>query len=375
MFLDIGTYKGKAVTMDMNNSFNSHVAVIGVSGSGKSVQCQRMICSAVRQGGTVCAFDLHNTLAENQIFGNYQHFFKENMREINADGNGIPCDILSPIRYADGTMENPVDTIEALVGILGQAFKFGCVQKAELRHAIQTVYNRHLFEEMGIAAIDATLSEIDGKKAGEIREKMFSLTAHNIFRSGGSLLEKGKLNVFRLSRYDLATQGIVTEILLSYLWRLANAEQFQKEKLFIFIDECQNLSSGKNSVLAQMLSEGRKFNISLILATQLFKEGSMSAVQQRMTQCGLMLYFKPIANQVKATARLIDSSMESQWSNCLRQLGIGEFVAVGSFRVDGKPKRGAIKVSAVEKAENPQESKYTDVSQLCRGMVFAPTVN
>lgn len=372
MFLDIGAYRGKAVTMDVDNSLNSHVAVIGVSGCGKSVQCQRMICSAIKQGGTVCVFDSRHVLADDQIFWKYQDFFKQNIRKINAEKTGIPCDLFTPLLYADGTMENPIDTIGALTDVLGQVLKLGYMQKAEIRYAIQSVYDRQLFEKMGIAAIDVVLNEIDGKRAREIKEKIYPLTVHNIFRSGGQLLEKGKINVFRLSHYDLATQEMVIEMLLSYIWRLANAEQFRKNKLFIFIDEVQNLSSGKNSVLAQMLSEGRKFNISLLLATQLIAEGSMSVVEQRMTQSGLMLYFKPAANKVNATARLIDSNMVNDWGRCLRQLGVGEFIAVGSFRIDGKPKNGAIKVSAVEAREAPQEVKNSNSNQNCRGMVFVP---
>ena len=354
MILDIGRYREKEVTVDVDNLLNSHVALIGTSGCGKSVQCQRMICSAVKQGGTICIFDSHNTFADDQIFWKYKDFLSENIKEINAEKAGILCDLFTPLQYADGTMEDPIDTVGALTNVLEQALRLGCMQKAEIRHAIQTVYENQLFEEMGIAAIDLVLSEMDGKRTKELREKLYPLTAHNVFRPGSQLLENGKINIFRLSRYDLATQEIIMEILLSYIWRLANAGQFQN-KLFVFVDECQNLASGKNSVLAQMLSEGRKFNISLMLATQLISEGSMSVVQHRMTQCGLMLYFRPAGDKVNATARLIDSNNERDWSKCLRQLGVGEFIAVGSFRIDGRPKNGAIKVSAVETKEPLQK--------------------
>lgn len=374
MFLDVGTYKGKAVTMDVDNSLNSHVAVIGTSGCGKSVECQRMICSVIKQGGTVCIFDLHSVLADDQIFWKYKDFFEENMWEINAGYAGIPCNLFTPIKYPDGTLENPIDTVGALTNALEQALKLGCMQKAEMRRAIQWVYDNHLFEKMGIAAIDAALDEINGKRIQELKEKMYPLTAHNLFCSGERLFEKGKINVIRLSHYDLSTQEIVIEMLLSYIWRLANAGQFQENKLFIFIDECQNLSSGKNSGLAQMLLEGRKFNISLMLATQLIAESNMSVVQQRMTQCGLMLYFKPAANKVNETAKLIDSNMVNDWNRCLRQLGIGEFIAVGSFRIDGKPKNGAIKVSAVEARESPEKSKDKEINQDYRGRVFMPVM-
>lgn len=104
---------------------------------------------------------------------------------------------------------------------------------------------------------------------------------------------------------------------------------------YILIDECQNMPSGKDNALAQIRSEGRKFGVNLKLATQMILRGTTSAVQQRITKCGLMLYFRPPANRVNMTARMIDTAAERDWSRVLRRLGIGEFVADGSFMIDG----------------------------------------
>lgn len=128
-----------------------------------------------------------------------------------------------------------------------------------------------------------------------------------------------------------------------------NSNKFKAVPIYIFIDEFQNLLSAKGNALAQMLSEGRKFGVNLILASQMVLQGTTSAVQQRITQCGLMLYFQPAANRISATARMIEESAESDWSRILRSLGIGEFIASGSFIVGGKERNGALKVTAYEK--------------------------
>ncbi len=355
--LDIGKYKGKPVTTNDDNLKNRHIAVIGESGSGKTVECQRLICSAVKQGHTIIAFDMHGTLAGDQIFWKYKETFETYMYEIHARESGIPCNLFSPIKYRDGTFENPIDTIGALTDVVADTINAGCIQSAELRKAFQYTYELGNYDEMGFKAIDDALKFAGNKVAEVLREKLYFLTSHNVFVPGEKMFEEGKINIFRLSRFNLKAQETVAEMILSYLWRLANAEQFKDKQIYIFVDECQNLPSGKNNALAQILSEGRKMGVNLILATQMVLQGNASAVQQRIMQCGLMLYFKPAANRVATTAKMIDARAEAEWSRLLRTLSIGEFVADGSFIVDGKVKNEALKISAVETKGDVDEDR------------------
>lgn len=355
--LDIGKYKGKPVTTNDDNLKNRHIAVIGESGSGKTVECQRLICSAVEQGHTIIAFDMHGTLARDQIFWKYKEIFETYMYEIHAHESGIPCNLFSPIKYRDGTFESPIDTIGALTDVVADAINAGCAQSAELRKAFQYIYESGNYDEIGFKAIDDALKFAGNKVAEALREKLYFLTSHNVFVPGEMMFEEGKINIFRLSRFNLKTQETVAEMILSYLWRLANAEQFKDKQIYIFVDECQNLPSGKNNALAQILSEGRKMGVNLILATQMVLQGNASAVQQRIMQCGLMLYFKPAANRVATTAKMIDARAETEWSRLLRTLNIGEFVADGSFIVDGKVKNEALKISAVETKGDADENR------------------
>ena len=357
--IDIGRYKGKLVSINTQELENQHIAVIGMSGSGKSVECQRIISSIVQQGGTVIAFDIHHTLSNDQIFWKYKPIFDEHIFEIEAHRKGIPCPLFTPVTYPDGTEEEAVDLIGSLTDVLAGALHIGSTQKTELRKALWYVYEAGEYETEGFAAVDKALKNVGNKAAAEVREKLYFLTMHNIFRPGGELFHPGKINIFRLSRFSLQMQVAVTELILAYLWRFANSEQLKGSELYLFIDEFQNLPSGKDSALAQMLSEGRKLGVNLILASQMILQGTTSAVQQRIAQCGLMLYFRPAANRVGLTAKMLDGASDSDWVRLLRTLQIGEFIASGSFMVDGVPKKGNLKVSAVEKRENsPEQEKY-----------------
>lgn len=370
--MELGKYNGRVVTTDNEGLTNRHISLIGASGSGKTVECQKLISSAVEQGATIIAFDMHGTLADDQIFWKYRDVFNSYSHEIDAQSNGIPCELFTPICYSDGIMEEPADTVGAVTDILSDVVQAGSIQRTELRHAVWHVYETDGYAENGLNSLDEAFRSAGNKTASVLREKLYPLISRKIFVAGQELLHQGKINIVRLSRFSLKTQEMIAELLLAYLWRLANAGQFKQHEIYVFIDECQNLPSGKESALAQILSEGRKFGINLILATQMILDGSASAVQQRITQCGLMLFFKPAANRISTTAKMIDSHLESEWGRCLRQLKVGEFIAVGSFMIEGKSKNGALKVSAVEEKSTqfPSGSEKQEWNQ--RGMVRMP---
>jgi DNA phosphorothioation-dependent restriction protein DptH len=206
-----------------------------------------------------------------------------------------------------------------------------------MRLAIDDVFRKHCYESEGFQAVGFALMKAGDKQSAQLYERMLPLFSRNVFREGSGLVQKNKINIIHLSRMDLATQHVVTEMLLSYFWRLGNADQFKGEgKISIFLDECQNLDASKNAPLSQLISEGRKMGISLLLATQMIIAGSNSAVQQRILQSGLQLYFKPANNQVMQTAKLLNTGNENMWANVLGNLKTGQFVALGNLSIGNR---------------------------------------
>ena len=74
----------------------------------------------------------------------------------------------------------------------------------------------------------------------------------------------------------------------------------------MFVDEVQNMSYSARGMLSSLLAEGRKFNINLILATQLVTFNSTNQTQRKMLQSGLMLYFQPADSDMSMTAKMIE---------------------------------------------------------------------
>lgn len=363
--IELGKVNGANVLWDVEHSPNAHVAVIGSSGSGKSVQAQKIICELIKAGETVLVMDTHGTFSDDQIFDVYKELIEENLNVVEVYEAGVPCHLFEPITFADGTVEHRIDTIGAIVDVLGRSLKLGVKQKTALRYAVQSVMDNGTYIEEGFRALGYALEAGGDKVSLEVHERMLPLFEHNVFQDGEGFIINNKINVLRLSKLDLGTQSVVAELVLSHLWRLANAEQFKRKKLFLFIDECQNMDSSSNGPLALMISEGRRMGINLILATQMILQGTTNSVQQRISQCGLILYFKPAANRVGLTARMINASNEMQWSRVLGELQVGEFIASGCLMLANRRITYPIKISSYEdRSGSGTERKNT------RGMVF-----
>ncbi len=346
--IEIGETVGTSVQWDIEHSANAHVALIGASGSGKSVQAQKIICGLVQAGGTVLIIDQHGSFTDDQILPAYRNDIDSQRNDIDACIEGIPCRLFTPVEYLDGSVERETDTVNAITDVLSRSMKLGIKQRTTLRYAIQRVIQEETYMKAGFAAIGDALQESDDNISFELVEKMSPLFEHNVFKDGGGLIVDNKINIVHLSKLALPTQKIVTEVLLSYIWRLGNAEQFKEKNFYLFVDECQNVDTSSESPLALMISEGRRMEINLILATQMILQGTTNSVQQRISQCGLILYFKPAANRVGQTAQLISSSNKIQWARTLTGLKVGEFIATGNLLLVNRPIRYPVTVSAYE---------------------------
>lgn len=347
--INLGKVNNIPVFWNLRSSVNSHVALIGGSGGGKSVQAQRIICEIVKEGGTVLVIDSHTAFTDDQIFFKHKEVIDKYRNDIEVYDTGIPCHLFEPVRFMDGIIEKKVDTVGAITDVICRSLKFGVKQRAALRHAVEFTMDSNLYKESGFKAIGCGLKNVGDKVSMEVYERMLPLFEHNVFRAGDGLIMDNKINIVHLSKMDLTSQAVVSEIILSHIWRLANADQFKQKNLFVFIDECQNMDSSSDGPLAVMISEGRRMGVNLILATQMILLGTTNAVQQRISQCGLILYFKPAANRVSLTARMINPGNETQWIAALRDIKVGEFIASGGISLMERTISYPLKVSAVEK--------------------------
>lgn len=344
--IKLGQIRNSSVYFNSEGSFNEHILILGKSGTGKTVLAEKLFLEIIKDGGTIIAIDLHHALNADQIPEEFRKEFIEATHEVDAYDSSIPCPLFAPIQFSDQKNENAIDTVSAVTNVLAQALQLRFRQKSVLKNAVEYVHSNHLYEERGISALREPLLSNSTDSAANVANKLEQVMEHNIFVDGGLFIQENKINIIRLSKFDLTTQVTVAEIILAYIWRLASSRSILFEKLYICIDEFQNFSLGNQSTIARFLSEGRKFKTNLLLITQSLSMCFDSSEQKRLLQSGLQIYFRPPGNESRAVARLLAPDDVSNWQNLLRGLQIGEFIGNGPFLVNKTRLEQPLKISS-----------------------------
>jgi DNA phosphorothioation-dependent restriction protein DptH len=111
------------------------------------------------------------------------------------------------------------------------------------------------------------------------------------------------------------------------------------------LDEIQNLDHRSDSPIDKMLREGRKFGLSLILATQTTSQFDQEQ-RDRLFQAGHKLFFKPADTEIDRFAALLSlSTNESKaiWAERLAKLQKGQCWSLGPVLTSG----GSLQTKAV----------------------------
>lgn len=316
------------------NAANGHICITGTSGNGKTARLNQLELNAVKDGKTVLILDINQSHSAENIFSFIREEYVSYVNRIDAKRDGIDIRFLQPIQGKNGQTEDIVNVINSTAYALGIPLKMGSRQMGVLREAGLYAI-RHICEfSAEMAAIEAGIMQMDNEVANVVYQKLWTLINSNVLRQSDKEIVNGKINVISFDGMDKITQAILVEIVLSYLWRKIQLSD-NKDETILVLDEYQNLMLGEESTLRAVLREGRKFGVGLLMATQtlnVFDKATRSVVNQAATH----LYFRPEINDIRNTAKEIDPENIEKWMRTLRNLKIGEAVAVGEFTISGR---------------------------------------
>jgi len=141
------------------------------------------------------------------------------------------------------------------------------------------------------------------------------------------------------------------------LWDLydyATTHGSKDAPLPIVLDEIQNLDHRGDAPLEKLLREGRKFGISLLLATQTLS-GFAGDARDRLFQAAHKLFFAPAGTEVRRFADLLKDSVpdsdRENWVDRLSSLQKGECLSLGPHITPGsglKNRVVSIKITPLE---------------------------
>jgi len=189
---------------------------------------------------------------------------------------------------------------------------------------------------------DLMLRELaDAGKHGEaLANKLTPMVKASIFScahltDGWEEIYKAEQPTTRLIQLATLSRDIwrlATEFILWDLYSYVCANGNKNIPLPVVLDEVQNLDQKLDSPLGKMLTEGRKYGLSLILATQTLSNLKKDQ-QDRLFQAAHKLFFAPAETEIDSYAKLLEQAVpgtnKKAWLQELAKLKKGECISVG----------------------------------------------
>lgn len=314
---------------------NGHLIITGRSGSGKTYALQ-MIERGIAESHEAAMIVLN-------FHGTHDALTGENVKILDVS-DGLPFPLTAPFQHPDGAVDDKDDTIESILTIFEAEKRLPVRQRSALRRAMEDAWNSP--PEYFLAAVERQLDFADEDAAGAVADKF-----HLIFKKirfcvpDEPLMRPGQIVRLDFGRFPTRLQSYAAEMTLAALLRYFRVwGQAAKYPLCVVCDEFQNLQIRPGSMLAELLREGRKFNIMLFLATQTldtFDKADRAIIQQAATH----LYFRPAASEIRRILAEINPRDPVAMQELLKNLQKGEAIASGRFAIGNIIKDEPIKMT------------------------------
>ncbi len=312
------------VYINVNAAVSRHLAILAVTGAGKSNTVGVLVDRIVNDlGGTVLLIDMHNE------YGSI------------AGGNTHPVD--PKIHPAKLT----VYEYYRLLDLEPKATK----QRMYLRRAIREIYEKGLDRREPDRFLDhlenilnhyLATYKADSKSIADLLNKLDELRARYEGRvlaadapmSLEAVVEPGKANILRLGSVDEEVADVVVYHYLSWLLRERKNKVMTGEgypvPVMIVVEEAHILIPRKTSTLtkevaARIAREGRKFGVGLCLVSQRPKNIDEDALSQANNKIILKLVEPSDQRYVQQASELLSEEL----LELLPSLNIGEAVLIG----------------------------------------------
>jgi DNA phosphorothioation-dependent restriction protein DptH len=346
---------------------NRHMLIFGASGSGKTYGIQCLLAEMAEQRLRSLIVDYTDGYLPQQLESRFSSVAVPKNHFVVTEG--LP---LNPFRrqrqIIDPSIpaieENPYQVATRIESIFASVFAMGDQQSAALIRVLQA----GIEEEPGFA-LEGILPRLrgDSQNGESLANKLEPLIKSQPFRPGEESAWEGMLSsqsnwvhVLQLKGLAREIQKMVTEFALWDLWDYVQNSGSKDRPIPVVLDEIQNLDHSSDSPIDKMLREGRKFGLSLMLATQTTSQFNQEQ-RDRLFQAGHKLIFKPATTEIDRFAQLLSQSptglSKAEWGQRLASLEKGECWSLGRVLKSG----GSFKEEAVRVSVTPLEERHFKV--------------
>lgn len=346
ILLGSGTAGGRDAYWEFGhpNLPNRHILVFGASGTGKTYCIQALMSELAKVGQNSLIVDYTSGFTNTQLepiikekLKPKQYFVRKEPLEVNPFRK--QCNFIDDIEIE----EDSASIANRVSGVFNEVYKLGDQQKSALYNSIRDGINNDgsnfnlngLIERLEVlrekggptaASAASVISKIqpfvDMKPFGKERPESWD----HIFSDNNS-----KCHIIQLASFVKNAAQLITEFSLIDLYWYYRSKGSKDNPKIIVLDEIQNLDHRIESPLGQFLTEGRKFGISLILATQTLSNLEREQ-KDRLFQASHKLFFRPADTEIKSFAQILADSTGKkvdEWVEKLSTLKRGECYSIG----------------------------------------------
>ncbi|MBS6022526.1 MAG: ATP-binding protein [Paeniclostridium sordellii] len=320
---------------------NRHLLISGNSGMGKTYCIQGLLYELAKQSISTVIFDYTDGFTEQKLDPIFTDALTGKIEEQYVKIDKFPINPFSRHEIQIGSrsmLETDVDIANRLSAVFKTVYKFGPQQKSVIYEAIKSGFKKYK-DDMNFEYMVEEIKEVSGGTASTVLSKIMPFIdinpfdSDNTFSWGDIIDSKGKVYIIQLTGFDREIQLMLTDLILWDIWNYCVKYGNESRPLPIVLDEAQNLSHKSDSPSGKILTEGRKFGIAGIYATQFLKGALNDDEIQRLQQSGQKLYFGPPENSIMEIAKSIDINAQEakEWAEKLKKLKKGECVTCGNM--------------------------------------------
>jgi DNA phosphorothioation-dependent restriction protein DptH len=324
---------------------NRHMIIFGTSGMGKTYAIQCLLWELGKAGNNSLIVDYTNGFFDNQLepeiktlLNPFQHIIQEDPLNINPFRRQIQ-------NIAGKTiLENTTSTSQRVSGVFSEVYNFGDQQKSALYQGIKLWLEFNKNKSMSLTDLIPQLRELQSQKgaigssASSVISKIQPFIDQNPFgaedkESWDKIYNdiKNNCHIVQLAGFLKTSARLITEFVLIDLYWYYRWKGSQDNPKVLVLDEVQNLDHREESPLAQLLTEGRKFGFSLILATQIMSNLDKDE-KDRLFNAAHKLFFKPVDTEIRKYAEIASVFTNEKidlWVRRLADLKKGQCYSLG----------------------------------------------
>ncbi|MBK8536708.1 MAG: type IV secretion system DNA-binding domain-containing protein [Candidatus Competibacteraceae bacterium] len=345
---------------------NRHLLIFGATGVGKTYGVQCLLAEMAQQHLRSIIIDYTDGFLPSQIEPLFsqtakpQDYFIRDQLPLNPFRR--QQQVIDPSQPA--FEETPYQIATRIASIFTSVFNtMGDQQSSTLIRVLETG-----IQDDPQLTLDEVLARLrDDKPYGEtLASKLEPLIRSQPFRPGvaDSAWEEmlhspeRRVHVLQLKGLAREIQRLVTEFVLWDLYDYACNTGSKNSPIPVVLDEIQNLDHRSDSPIDKMLREGRKFGLSLILATQTTSQFNQEA-RDRLFQAGHKLFFKPADTEIERFAQLLSQSTglsKGEWGERLARLEKGQCWSFGPVLTSS----GGLQEKPVLASVTPLEQRHLE---------------